>query len=111
MIPKDGIIIQHNLLKQLDEFIRKIGRHKCLDSHGDIFGILRLTKRRLDHLVDELTTVGVFWIEDNLPKIWITTSDEVAGLTLKQGVLIAYLQTHNNIAKGQYIVCMHMYTL
>ena len=108
MIPKDGIIIQHNLLKQLDEFIRKIGRHECLDSHGDIFRVLRLAERRLDNLVDELTTVAVVWVEDNLPELWFTTSDEVASLTLKQGVLIANLKTHSNVAKGQYV---HVYTV
>ena len=103
MIPEDGIIIQHNLLKQFNEFIRKVSRHECFDSHRDIFRILCLTKRRLDNLVDKLTTVAVLWVEDNLPEVWITTSDEVACLTLEEGVLIANLKTYSNIAKGHYV--------
>ena len=91
MIPEDGVFIQDNLLEQLNELIWQIGRHEGLDRHGDILWILGLTEGSLDDLVDELTTVAVLNVEDNLPELWVTTANQVASLTLEQRVLIANL--------------------
>lgn len=96
MIPEDGVFIQHNLLEQLDELIWQVSRHEGLDRDRDILWILGLTESSLDHLVDKLATVAVLNIEDNLPELWVTTTNKVASLTLEQGVLIADLKRDIN---------------
>lgn len=96
MIPEDGVFIQHNLLEQLDELIWQVSRHEGLDRDRDILWILGLTESSLDHLIDKLATVAVLNIEDNLPELWVTTTNKVASLTLEQGVLIADLKRDIN---------------
>ena len=84
MIPEDGVLIQDNLLKQLNEFIGKVSRHEGLYRHGNILWILSLTEGSLNHLVNELATVSILWVKDNLPEFWFTAPHKVAGLTLEE---------------------------
>ena len=92
MIPEDGVFIQHDLFEQLDELVWQVSRHEGLDSDGHILRVLCLTESSLDHLVNKLATVAVLNVEDNLPELWVTTTNKVASLTLEQGVLIADLE-------------------
>lgn len=92
MIPEDGVFIQHNLLEKLDELVWQVGRHECLDCDRDILRVLGLAEGSLDNLIDQLTTVLVLDIEDNLPELWVATTNEVASLTLEQRVLITNLE-------------------
>ena len=62
MVPKDGVLIQDNLLEQLNELVWQISCHEGLDGHGDILRVLGLAESGLYHLVDELATVGVLRI-------------------------------------------------
>ena len=108
MIPEDGVFIQDNLLEQLNELIWQIGRHEGLDRHGYILWILGLAEGSLDDLVDELTTVAVLNIKDNLPELRITTANQVASLTLEQRVLIANLERERE-GKSEYVYIYNVY--
>ena len=92
MIPEDRVFIQDDLLEQFNELIWQISRHEGLDSDGDILRVLGLTEGSLDDLVDELTTIAVLNVKDNLPKFWVTATNQVASFTLEQRVLIANLE-------------------
>ena len=47
---REGGIVEHNLLEQFDQLVGQIGGHECLDSGGDVLGVLRLGKCGLHHL-------------------------------------------------------------
>ena len=97
MIPEDRVLIKDNLLQKLDELVWQVSRHEGLDSDRHILWVLCFTEGSLDHLVDELTTVSVLWVKDDLPEVWITTPNEVASLTLEERVLIAHLEGEKKV--------------
>jgi hypothetical protein len=99
VIPEDRVFIQDDLLEQLNELVWQVSRHEGLDRDGDILWVLGLAEGSLDHLIDELATEAVLNIKDNLPELWVTTTNQVAGLTLEQGILIANLEKRREIEK------------
>lgn len=46
----EGRVIEHNFLKQLNKFIRKVSSHEGLHCDRDIFRVLSLGQSRLDNL-------------------------------------------------------------
>ncbi len=92
MVSEDGIVVQHYLLEQLDQLVGQVGRHEGLDGHRDVLGVLRLAESRLHHLVDQGPAVRVLGIQNLAPEVRFAATDEVAGLALEEGVLIADLR-------------------
>ena len=83
-------VVNDNLFEKFDKLIGQISSHKCLDGDRDVLGVLGLGQCGLNHLVDQGSAVLVFIIENLGPQVHITASDQVAGLRLEQGVLVAH---------------------
>jgi hypothetical protein len=49
--------LQHDLLEQLEQLVRKVGRHEGLDGRRHLLRVLRLGERRADYLVDQRLAV------------------------------------------------------
>ena len=49
--------LQHDLLEQLEQLVRKVGSHERLDGRRHLLRVLRLGERRADYLVDQRLAV------------------------------------------------------
>lgn len=83
--------VQHDLLQQLDELVGQVGRHEGLDGHRDVLRVLGLREGGLHDLVDERPAVLVGLVQHLCPQFLVPPLDEVAGLALEEGVLVAHL--------------------
>lgn len=77
-------VLKDNLLQQLDEFLGQISTHECLHSARYILRVLCLTQSCLDHLIDQWATIGVILNQNTPPQLCVTTTYEIASLSLEQ---------------------------
>ena len=88
MITEDGVI-NDDLLQQLNQLVGQVGGHEGLDGDGDVLGVLSLGQRRLDHLIDQRPPILVLVVQHLGPELHVASLDQVAGLRLEEGVLVA----------------------
>ena len=118
VIREDGVL-QHNLLKQLNELVGEVGGHEGLHRHGDVLRVLCLRQGRLYHLVEEqregntiltleeiqfsrgINSHKLYLIDEGPPvlvllaqhlgpQLHVPPLDQVPGLRLEQRVLVTH---------------------
>ena len=86
-----GATLQDDLLEQLDELVRQVGRHEGLDRRRDDVWVFGLWQRILHDGVDALAAVLILLDEDRRPQIEVLPLDEVARLLLEEAVPVGHV--------------------